>query len=362
MQRGHTADPFLRHPMTVHPLRRTTPALLAALLTLAIAFHLVAAHAHDRTLHPLRSIGRPWSGANQWMGYVAFSPDGRQIVTDGAGVDGKPHGLTVWRFADGAFVRNIEGTSSGLSSDWRLAVRWHDDIADPKDTIRKEDIVDLDSGKSLLTMTGFSVPAFSRDARYLAATPDANGTPVIHVLSLPDAKPVASYGTHATQALAISPDDHLLATGHWRLVMLRELTTGRRIGVLRGFDRYVSSLGFSPDGRRLVAVTDLGNLQIWDVRTRRRLHVVQLDGDEPSPPAFSRDGRRVAVGMYGTGTAYVIDLHSGRVIAHAKPSGLGCGAVAFSPDGRYLITPSTGGLVTWPPDDGGGVARVYRLP
>ena len=144
--------------------------------------------------------------------------------------------------------------------------------------------------------------------------------------------------------------------------MLRDLRTGRQIGVLRGFDRYVSGLAFSPDGRRLVAVTDLGNLQIWDVRTRRLLHVVQLDGDEPSEPAFTRNGGRVAVGMYGAGTAYIVDMASGRLIAHAKPSDLGCGSVAFSPDGRYLITPSTGGLITWPYDDGGGTVVVYRAP
>lgn len=350
--------------MTAQPPRRTTPALLTAWLVLAIACLGVDAHAHDRTLQPLRSIGRTWSGANAWMSYVAFSPDGKQIVTDGAGLDGKVHGLTVWRFTDGAFVRSIEEMSGNLSSDWRYAIRWHDDQTDPQHPFRTQEVVDLDSGKTVFTTTGFAPPVFSRDAHYLAAVPDPQpkGTHAIQILSLPDAKPVASYGKSDGQALAISPDDHILASGHWGLVMLRELTTGRRIGVLRGFDRYVSSLAFSPDGKRLVAVTDLGNLQIWNPRTLRRLHVLKLDGDEPSTPAFSRDGRRVAVGMYGAGTAYVIDLHSGRLIAHAKPSDLGCGAVAFSPDGRYLITPSTGGLVTWPPDDGGGVARVYRLP
>jgi len=131
---------------------------------------------------------------------------------------------------------------------------------------------------------------------------------------------------------------------------------------LHGFGRYVTSLAFSPDGHRLITVTDLGKLQIWDARTQRLMHTVQLEGDEPSKPAFSPDSHRVAVGMYGAGTAYVVDLRTGRLVAHAKPSDLGCGSVAFSPDGKWLVTPSTGGLMTWPYDDGGGTVRVFRLP
>jgi hypothetical protein len=55
-----------------------------------------------------------------------------------------------------------------------------------------------------------------------------------------------------------------------------------------------------------------------------------------------------------------VDVRSGKIIDHAKVSDLGCGSVAFSPDGRYLIVPSTGGLVTWPYDRGGTI-RVFKV-
>jgi len=48
------------------------------------------------------------------------------------------------------------------------------------------------------------------------------------------------------------------------------------------------------------------------------------------------------------------------VLDHKKISDLGCGSVAFSPDGRYLITPSTGGLIKWPYDRGGTI-RVFKV-
>jgi len=49
-----------------------------------------------------------------------------------------------------------------------------------------------------------------------------------------------------------------------------------------------------------------------------------------------------------------------RQVNSKKVSDLGCGSVAFSPDGHYLIAPSTGGLITWPWDQGGTV-RVFKV-
>jgi WD40 repeat protein len=104
----------------------------------------------------------------------------------------------------------------------------------------------------------------------------------------------------------------------------------------------------------------LGTVQIWDVKTHTMLHSITLEGGDVSDPAFSPDGRLIAVGIYGTGSVWLVDVASGKLVDHKKVSDLGCGSVAFSPDGKYLITPSTGGLITWPYDRGGTI-RVFRV-
>lgn len=79
-----------------------------------------------------------------------------------------------------------------------------------------------------------------------------------------------------------------------------------------------------------------------------------------SDPAFSPDERLVAVGIYGTGSVWLIDVGNGRILDSRKVSEIGCGSVAFSPDGRFLITPSTGGLIKWPYDTGGTI-QVFKI-
>ena len=125
-------------------------------------------------------------------------------------------------------------------------------------------------------------------------------------------------------------------------------------------NRFVESLGFSPDGNRLAAGSDLGDVQLWDVSTGTRAWSVKLPGGNVSNPAFSPDGALVAVGVYGTGTLYLLETRAGKIVDQAKISDLGCGAIAFSPEGQFIIVPSTGGLIKWPRDYGGTI-RVFEL-
>ena len=54
------------------------------------------------------------------------------------------------------------------------------------------------------------------------------------------------------------------------------------------------------------------------------------------------------------------EVSTGKILDQQKVSALGCGSVAFSPDGRFLIAPSTGGLIKWPYDHAGTI-RVFKV-
>jgi WD40 repeat protein len=285
------------------------------------------------------------------MSFVSFSPDGTMVASDGpAKPDDVSSHLTLWSFIDGRLIRQLSITPAAISRDWKYLATHHG-------------VVEMETGKPLMSLGQdvFAVLAFSPDSRYVAESIHSqHGRTHIRIVELASGKQVSAFGQRSAFSIAMSPDGVTLASGHWDIVTLWNMFTGKRLAVFRGFGRYVGGLSFSSDGRLLAAGTDAGGLQLWDVRRLSRLVSLDIGGGDVSEPEFSPDGRLVAVGVYGTGSAWLIDVRSGKIIDRQKVSDIGCGSVAFSPDGRFLITPSTGGLVKWPYDKGGTI-RVFRV-
>ena len=99
----------------------------------------------------------------------------------------------------------------------------------------------------------------------------------------------------------------------------------------------------------------------WGLARRLGIALVFLWLFTPSV-SYGADHALTFVKPIGVGWGQVVlaDVRTGKILARRKVSDMGCGSVAFSPDGRYLITPSTGGLITWPYDRGGAI-RVFRI-
>jgi WD40 repeat protein len=103
------------------------------------------------------------------------------------------------------------------------------------------------------------------------------------------------------------------------------------------------SLALSPDGRRLAAGTQTVNLPpnslvLWDMQAQRELLRVKEPRASRSV-AFSPDGRTIVTGGFGT-VARLFDAETGRLLRPFRGHKDGINAVAFSPDGKTLATGS----------------------
>ena len=99
---------------------------------------------------------------------------------------------------------------------------------------------------------------------------------------------------------------------------------------------------FSPNGRLIAGSGDSPTVHIWDAATGQQLLSVQSHQQGDEALAFSPDSTRLASG--GLRTARVWDGDTGRNIAtlHTQQRGCCVDNIAFSPDGRLILTHNDG--------------------
>jgi len=98
-------------------------------------------------------------------------------------------------------------------------------------------------------------------------------------------------------AVAYSPDGTLLAISGYREIVLHEGSGNKLLARMPGLSQRIHSMVFSPDGKTLVAVGGdpgrFGEVQIWDVASRKLRKSVVLTTDTLSGVAISPDGSKV---------------------------------------------------------------------
>jgi WD40 repeat protein len=140
-------------------------------------------------------------------------------------------------------------------------------------------------------------------------------------------------------AIAVNPASGMFATAtDDRLVKLWETASGKPRATWSGHTRQITALAFSPDGKTLASVGGdrfrAGELKLWDLQTGKEQVAIAPFKLRLWCVAIAPDGKRAAVGS-GDGTAYLVDMKSGKVQTSIAVSAY-IRRIAFSPDGKWL--------------------------
>jgi WD40 repeat protein len=125
--------------------------------------------------------------------------------------------------------------------------------------------------------------------------------------------------------------------------------------VLRGHDKDVRAVAFSPDGRLLATGSEDKTVRLWDAQTGQLRHTVPDTGAEVTSVAFSPDGSLLAAALnYNSAlnnySVIVMDAQgadAGRVKHTLTYSSWPVMSLDFSPDGKTLFGGSYRNVRLW---------------
>jgi WD40 repeat protein/tRNA A-37 threonylcarbamoyl transferase component Bud32 len=297
-------------------------------------------------------------GHREWVLSVCFSPDGRRLATASS-----DQTVKVWDAQTGQELLTLRGHTWAVmgvcfSPDGRCLA-----TASADRTVKVWDAQAEQEALSLQGQTGrVTSVCFSPDGRRLASASgpgdsDAPGKPLPGVVKVWDAQTgqeQLSLRGHAGDVTSVcfSPDGRRLASageGGWdgagkplpRVVKVWDAQTGQEQFSLRGHAGDVISVCFSPDGRRLATVSSDKTAKVWDAQTGQEQLTLRVPTDRVYRVCFSPDSQRLAT-TSSDQTVKVWDAQTGQELLSLMGPAGGVSDVCFSPDGRRLASPAGG--------------------
>ena len=257
---------------------------------------------------------------------AAFAPDGKL-----AAAAGKHGGLVTFNPKTGAIINRFEPDSKTSNQDGR---DYPDDI---------------------------TALAFSSDGKNLVS---AGTDKIARSWVVANGKMLQKFVGLSDYALAIafSPNNerYFVTAGYDRAAHLWDAGEGKEIRRFVGHNDWINSVAISPDGRTVATASSDRTARLWNAETGKQIGDVLPHPAAAVFVAFSPDNRFLLTATSSQDAAvYLREIKTGKLIRSFRGIIDGFSATAFSPDGKYLVTPYVDGIPRiWETETGAEVAML----
>lgn len=253
---------------------------------------------------------------NDGLSSAVFSPDGKQIVSTSY-----DHTLRIWDTETGAELKVIKDTNT--IRDVKFSPNGKSIMFNSYDYEKSHNIkiYDLEGDNIALTLRNYIYANYSPDGRYFVAIPykEIIGD-IMGCYSVEDIIP-----------------DSLLTAHDFKLI---NADTGEELRTFSGQKYLVTSVAFSPDGKRIVSASKDRTIMIWDLETGEAVLTIKDKCPSVAKAFFSPEGKSI-LSISNYNTAFMLwDADTGEEIRTFNGHTNDVVAAAFSPNGKQIVSAS----------------------
>jgi WD40 repeat protein len=301
---------------------------------------------------PKRQV-RVLEGHSGGVNCVAFSPDGKQIVSSS-----DDQTIKIWDAETGVEIKTLAGHYSSIysvafSTDGKRIVSGSED---------QIIVWDANTGIALQTLPVGSLMcvAFSPDSKRIVSGGTNN---TVNVWDVNTGKELGTLKGHlsAVRSVAFSFDGRRIVSGSLdNTIKIWNAHSGQLIKTITGHTNGIRTIGVSSNSNRIVSGSSSQTI-VWDAAGKELL---TLPAGDVMCVSYSLDGKRIISSSLDK-TIKIWDANTGKLINKIKDHNGACSA-AFSPNGKQIVSGSLdNAIIIWDVSglkNGHGIERAGRTP